>query len=64
MELKNQVGQHGNYVITEEINCYLVWYLVFGYHVNKAFHFDDASSRDAAFHCAKLHAEEQHKQNP
>ncbi len=59
MKLKNQIATYGAFVITEEVNCYLVWYLVFGMNVNQAFFFNDIPSKDQAFQDAKNHARQQ-----
>jgi hypothetical protein len=61
---KNQVAQHGSYVVTEEVNCYIVWFepqvsCVYAFYFNNesGLHRD----KDCAFITAKGLAERRHK---
>lgn len=62
--LKNQVAQNGRFVVTEEVNCYIVWSSPQESCVH-AFYFNNESGlhrdKDEAYQLAKGYAERRHK---
>ena len=62
MELKNIIATYGSFTVTEEVNCYVVWYTNYGVRGHEVFPFGDASTKDQAYQNANACAKHKHQE--